>query len=257
MKRFFSRIFIPALCFFLLPADRAVMAEAFLSVNIINEDVLTEMDYASISAYTMDSIKNDSSKKAPDYDSMLDNQALASTVHEPITLRATEELSDTIVKGTFLGVTKQAELWDNKWGFLRYAVTWSKIRVDEVYSGDVQVGDILNLVEPYFIEEVDGQTMLTHFENYYPSEDGKTYIWLLTKSLGSEHDPGFNYEPDETYYSLAWCERGRYPVLNDNARSASNISAMSSRDLDLSPNGDTTVYKKIYGEVIDQYLKKQ
>lgn len=256
MKRFFSRIFIPVLCFFLLPADRAVMAEAFLSVNIINEDVLTKMDYASISAYTMDSIKNDSSKKAPDYDSMLDNQALASTVHDPITLRATEELSDTIVKGTFLGVTKQAELHNTKFGYLIYAITCSSIRVDEVYSGNVQVGDILNLIEPYFITESEGQTVLNHFENYYPSENGKTYIWLLTKSDGSKIDPKFHLEPNQTYYSLAWCERGRYPVLNDNARSASNISAMSSRDLDLSPNGDTTVYKKIYGEVIDKYLKK-
>lgn len=257
MKRIFTCIFILVLCLYSAPAGPSEMAKFSLNITVMAaEEIPTKIDYASISAYTMDNITNDSSKKAPDYDSMLDNQALASTVHNPITLRATEELSDTIVKGTFLGVTKQAELWDDELEFFRYAVICSSIRVDEVYSGDVQVGDILHLFEPYFIAKSEGQTVLNHFENYYPSENGRTYIWLLKKSLGSEFDPGFHFEPDQIYYSLAWCERGRYPVLNDNARSASDISAMSSRDLDLSPNGDTTVYKKIYGEVIDKYLKK-
>lgn len=211
--------------------------------------------------YTESRLNNNPAPKAktaerPDYYSMIDNRAEASTIHDPIKLRAVEELSDTVIKATFLGVDEQKELYNSTFGYLRYAVTCSSIRVDEVYSGDVNVGDILTLIEPYFITEVENQKVINHFENYYPSEIDQTYVWMLSKSTGSEYDPGFHFDPNKTYYSLAWCERGRFPVIGTNARSETDISAMSNQDLDLSPSGDPEIYKKLYQEVIDKYMKE-
>lgn len=240
----------------------AFLFSSFLltNINIMAKESKKE-ENPIITAYTINKIEKDlsgttSSDASPDYYSMIDNKAEACTIHDPIKLRAVEELSDIVVKATFLGVDKQAELFDYELNYLRYAVTCSSIRVDEVYSGDVNVGDILTLIEPYFITEVENQKVINHFENYYPSETGQTYIWMLSKSTGAEHDPGFHFDPNKTYYSLAWCERGRFPVINTNARSETDISTMSNQDLDLSPNGDPEIYKRLYQEVIDKYMKQ-
>lgn len=166
----------------------------------------------------------------------------AGKMFDPGTLNEVEQLSDTVITGTFLNTLKQEDIYSGHGSYL-YGYTKSSVRVDKVYSGNLNVGDVITVLEPYAIHE----NVLLHYENFYPSQSDKVYIWFLEK----------NMEPDmEGTYTIVVGERGRYPVLNDNARSASDISAMSSRDLDLSPNGDTTVYKKIYSEVIDKYLKK-
>ena len=210
--------------------------------------------------YTESRLNNTSSPKAktdkiPDYYSMVESQAMASTVNNPLTLNEVESLSDTIVKATFLGVVKQEGLL-NSFGEYSLRFTHSQIKVNEVYQGNVQPGDILELFEPYYIKEVDGKTYLTHHENYYPCEPGKSYIMFLLETSGIEHDSRYGFLPDQKYYAFSWCERSRFPVIDTNARSETDISALSNEDLDLSPNASIGLYKKLYQEAIDKYMKE-
>lgn len=209
--------------------------------------------------YTESRLNNTSSAKSksdeiPDYYSMIDSPTMASTMNNPLTLNEVESLSNTIVKATFLGVVKQ-EGFLNSFGEMSRRLTHSQIRVDEVYQGNVSPGDILEIFEPYYIDEADGEKYLEHHENYYPCETGRTYIMLLVEKPGTKVNPKYGLPTEKNYYAFSLCERSRFPVIDTNARSETDISAMSNEDLDLSPNASTGLYKKLYQEAIDKYMK--
>ena len=210
--------------------------------------------------YTEARLNNSPSSKAktdelPDYYSMIDSPTMASTMNNPLTLNEVESLSNTVIKATFLKTLKEEHVLDS-FGEPYARFTHSQIEVEDVYQGNVQPGDILELFEPYYIKEVDGKTYLTHHENYYPCEPGKSYIMFLLETSGIEHDSRYGFLPDQKYYAFSWCERSRFPVIDTNARSETDISALSNEDLDLSPNASTGLYKKLYQEAIDKYMKE-
>ena len=231
---------------------------ALFSTNVVAKE--SKEPERLLRPYTESRLNNTSSPKAktdkiPDYYSMIDSPTMASTMNNPLTLNEVENLSNTIVKATFLGVVKQEGLL-NSFGEYSLRFTHSQIKVNEVYQGTVQPGDILELFEPYYIKEIDGKTYLTHHENYYLCEPGKSYIMLLLETSGIEHDSRYGFLPDQKYYAFSWCERSRFPAIDTNARSETDISAMSNEDLDLSPNASTGLYKKLYQEAIDKYMKQ-
>lgn len=218
----------------------------FLGIVLISNNIFAaDLTSRACTSYTANSFKSvNTSDKQPvlDYYAIEEYAISTSKMFDPGTLNEVEQLSDTVITGTFLNTLKQEDIYSGHGSYL-YGYTKSSVRVDKVYSGNLNVGDVITVLEPYAIHE----NVLLHYENFYPSQSDKVYIWFLEK----------NTEPDmQGIYTIVVGERGRYPILNDNARSASDISAMSSRDLDLSPNGDTTVYKKIYSEVVGKYLKK-
>lgn len=228
----------------------------FVSVN-----TLAVESNITVNVYTSNKIENDTSSKIsenklPDYYSMVDNPMSASTFNNPVTLQEIEEESNVIVRGTFLGVTKQEEEYDPNFGTFVYGFTRSSIRVEEVYSGNVKLGDILELFEPYYIKEQDNQTILSHHENYYPTKTGKSYIWFLSENAGANYDAFWRLNPNQFYYSPLYCERGRYPTIDTTLRSSIDVDNMSNQELDLSPNGSSYIYKQIYSDVINKYLKK-
>lgn len=217
---------------------------------------------ANGNTYTINSLENNFSKKdleikAPDYYSMIDNPMPASTLHNPVTLQEIEQESDTIIRGTFLGVIRQEEEYDPNFGTFVYGFTRSSIRVEEVYSGNVKVGDTIELFEPYYVQQRDNQTILSHHENYYPTKTDKSYIWILSENQGANYDAFWGFEPDKFYYSPLYCERGRYPAIDAASSAPVDVDNMSNRELDLSPSGSSLAYKKIYREVIGKYLTKR
>lgn len=229
-------------------------------ISSAREHMLTSDKNINMKPYTIDTLEsglsnNMTTQRQLDYYSMIDNATETSTMNNPITLDETEKLSNTIIRATFLGVINQEELLDS-YGTPIYAFTRSSIRVDEVYSGNVKPGDVLSLFEPYYITQSNGASVLTHHENYYPTEIGKSYIWFLNERPGTIYDPAFGLEPNQNYYALSWCERSRYPTVDITLRSSIDVDNMSNQELDLSPNGSSYIYKKIYKEVINKYLKK-
>lgn len=237
-----------------------VTCSLFMSVITMADENPGSTEKSGISpiAYTSNIMGNDapqaeSESKSSDYYSMMENATEASTVNNPITLKEIEQLSNAIIRATFLDVIKQEEFLDS-FGTPIYAFTHSSICVDEVYAGNVKAGDVLSIFEPYYITENNGTYILTHHGNYYPSEAGKSYIWFLNQRSGAVYDTAFGLDPDQNYYALSWCERSRYPVIESASANADN---MSNQDLDLSPSGSSFVYKKIYNEVIQKYFTNE
>lgn len=236
----------------------------FMSVvTMANENTDAVMESGlNVNTYTLNSIGNgfaekESESNFPDYYSMIDNPMPASTFHNPVTLQEIEQESDTIIRGTFLGVIMQEEEYDPSFGTFVYGFTHSSIRVEEVYSGNVKVGDTIALFEPYYVQQRDNQTILSHHENYYPTKTDKSYIWFLSENAGSNYDAFWGLEPNKFYYSPLYCERGRYPAIDAASSAPVDVDNMSNRELDLSPSGSSLAYKKIYREVISKYLTKR
>lgn len=205
------------------------------------------------SRYTANSLRSPAiyseiASEKPDFYSMQDNGLLASTAISISTLDEVEQNSDVIVQATFEGAIKQEDVYTETGKFL-FATTRSSLRVEKVFQGTVKEGDIIPLLEPYYINNRNDEPMVTHFESYYPSESGKSYIWFLREI----HNPNVDV-PNGYHYELVRCERGRYPVINTASRANTDVDNMSNRELDLSPNGNAGVYKDILKDVIDKYM---
>ena len=83
---------------------------ALFSTNVVAKE--SKEPERLLRPYTESRLNNTSSPKAktdkiPDYYSMIDSPTMASTMNNPLTLNEVENLSNTIVKATFLGVVKQ------------------------------------------------------------------------------------------------------------------------------------------------------
>lgn len=213
--------------------------------------MLTQNNDQDYTANVLESptIYSETANEKPDFYSMHDNGLLASTAINISTLDEVEQNSDIIVQATFVSAVKQEDVYTETGKFL-FATTRSSLQVEKVFQGSIKEGDIIPLLEPYYIDNRNDEPMVTHFESYYPSESGKSYIWFLREI----HNPNVDV-PNGYHYELVRCERGRYPVINTASSANSDVDNMSNRELDLSPNGNAGVYKKIFKDVIDKYMK--
>lgn len=146
-----------------------------------------------------------------------------------------EECSKFIIKATVLPNSKNI-LLDDLWGY-----TKTKLKVNKVYQGDIQEGEIISLSEPYFLFTfTDGKVYQSFSDNYDKSEVGREYIFFLGK-----------YDAEDLYVLMNGT-LGRYPVLKETRGVEPDIDSLSNEDLDLGEY-DTTTYREIYSEVLEKY----
>ena len=145
--------------------------------------------------------------------------------------------SNYIVKATILPESENLCLHPI-WGY-----TKTKIKIDEVYKGNIEKDEVVTLMEPYFdyYDEEYNVIYECHSELYDKSEVGKEYLLFLTKSSNKNNN---NYYLINEYY-------GRYPVPTKE-RGAVSVENMEPEDFDLY-DGYIEDYKKIYSEIINIY----
>ena len=146
-----------------------------------------------------------------------------------------EEKADFIIKATILNDSKNV-ITGEVMGY-----TKTKLKVNKVYSGDMQEGINIYLSEPYYtITHSDGTLSEIFDDNYDKCEVGKEYIFFISK-----------FE-NENLYGLRYGIMGRYPVLKETRGVKPDIDSLSNEDLDLWKD-DTTTYREVYSEVLEKY----
>ena len=118
------------------------------------------------------------------------------------------------------------------------------LEITKVIKGDLKEGEIIKIIEPYYIT---GNTLFT-FGNYLPSKPEQEYIFFLGKQR--ERSPSL---PERAIgaHSVINLERGRYLVPSDRR---SDLHKYSRSDLSLGKL-DIDIYMQIYQDVVDAYLK--
>lgn len=174
----------------------------------------------------------------------------------PETAAELEEKCDIMVQGILLeGSEEIKETMDLGLPepLVTYGATISPLEITKVIKGNLKVGDIINLEEPYYKKIVDGKETTVIFAGgeymglYNPCQIGKEYLLCLDE---------FNDIPDHPSdtYGLMWRELGRYPVISPLSRFFIDVDSMTNEDLDFR-EGDATAYKEIYKGVIDSYMR--
>jgi hypothetical protein len=149
-------------------------------------------------------------------------------------LEQLEELSDIIVKATVLPGSENVPHIEG----VRMGRTYTDVKVQTVYKGDVSTGDIINITELYYYEN-DGAE-LASFNGYLPSNIGSEYVFFL----GNSED-----ESNNRHY-LIGAERGRYsqePIYGVKNRTFSTDHYTFLED--------TEVYRHLRKEVLDKYYR--
>ncbi|MEL7623726.1 MAG: hypothetical protein AAGU12_09065 [Clostridiales bacterium] len=125
------------------------------------------------------------------------------------------------------------------------AITFEVLEVIQG-DGDVKAGDIMTILEPYYIID----RILVTRGNYLPSTPHQEYIFFLGNRVPDTLEEGYGPQGYEGAHFVIHCERGRYLVPNGEVP---NIKAYSNKELSLGEQ-DTELYRSLYQEVVDAYL---
>ena len=135
--------------------------------------------------------------------------------------------------------------------------TRTELELLQIFSGDLAVGEILTVVEPYFVVETDYEIQVRYFANYRPSTPNQEYIFFLTKYDG-------DFPKYIGTYNILGLHGGRFPVLSGLMTPATALderSGVSSRSVEDFTNlelnlghGNSTAYRRIFEEVIERYF---
>lgn len=87
----------------------------------------------------------------------------------------TEQLSTYKIKAVVLP-QKENIMFDEFSGF-----TKTKIKIEQVYKGDLKNNMIIGICEPYYEGYYAGKKSIVVHEGYKPLDIGKTYTFLLNK----------------------------------------------------------------------------
>ena len=162
-------------------------------------------------------------------------------------LKELELLSDISIKGKVLPDSYMV-LKDSTSGWVS-GYTKTKIEVTEVFSGDIKVGDIIEVAEPYYESSIESQTYFITNDGYLPSIVEDEYIWLLEKyDENSER---------ESLYGMFNTYVGRFPASNVSPSQRSGImqfsKSVSNSELELLPESNTTLYREIFQEILNRF----
>ena len=118
------------------------------------------------------------------------------------------------------------------------------IEILEVIKGDLQAGETIRIVEPYYIN--DGT--LISFCSYLPSIPGREYFLFLSYPITRER--GFEGIPEE-YLDAFWVihgANGRFYIPNAGA----DLNHFTAEDLSM--GAITDLHLRLWQEVIDAYM---
>ena len=199
---------------------------------------------ASLSACKMDSaVPSGLEKIPPDVDqvSVVDGDSL----YDPQTLADVEGLAEYIVKGKLMGDAKQ-KLYTPDSKAVTFGITVSSFRISHVFKGNLKEGDKISIAERYYTAEENGKKIRYEL-GYGPSVPNEEYIFFLIKDDDSN-------EFLRGYYTPSYKETGRYPVIDPDKKSTFSAQTLMDSELNLVLT-DPDVYRGIYQEVIDKYMK--
>ena len=182
-----------------------------------------------------------------DYSEYITIQTQAVLMFDPQSLTDLTERADCIIQGTLRDDAYQNLQMGKRPGIILYGVTVSTLDVTAVHKGNLEVGDNIPLAEDYYINTVNGQDYYHYFGNYYPSDVGREYLFFLEKKEDNTDSPL------EGYYMIDGIEKGRYPVIEPNAKATFDSSAMTNAQLNLGED-DSELYHEIYAEVVEEYF---
>ncbi len=147
-----------------------------------------------------------------------------------------EQKSSIIVKAKVLP-NKENILCED----IHYGYTKTQLEITEVYNDDKEVGNIITLIEDYYIDQ---NTMFRH-DLYNPSQPGKEYLFFLA------YDNREGSARQGTYY-IPQCMMGRFPVIEDDDRAVLRVEELDNSYFDLA-DGSIDHYKDIFKEVLKKY----
>lgn len=216
---------------------------AFLCVNLMacassqNSNILTAFEDVKISTSQVYA----SSNKNTNVETSTVNALMS---RYPDNLDDLEKYSDYIVKGKIQEGSKSELIYaDGSDDVVMSFTTVTPLEINQVYKGDLEVGQIVEICEKYYKSEIDGKIHIRHFGDYMPSTVDGEYIFFLNKCK-----EGTKWEGK---YSVSYFERSRYPVF-PKTRSALSVDELDNSDLNLD-TGDATIYKELLKEVMDKY----
>jgi len=130
------------------------------------------------------------------------------------------------------------------------------LEIYEVFQGDLNAGDVIRIIEPYWIE--DG-TLFT-LGNYMPSIPNEEYIFFLYHQVSRS-------EPDVLYgaFPVIHGDRGRYRVPSASGIQQADIQIFSEHDssaqdlimghLSVGTSGSMELYTYLWNEVMNAFLE--
>lgn len=114
--------------------------------------------------------------------------------------------------------------------------TKTKLEIIDSLKGTLESGDEIYIREPYYTNEINGNEITIHRDNYNSSEIGKEYIFFLSKY------------PNTDIYGLRFATKGRYIVPGAEILRKPTISDSSECNM-------TVEYEQLYKQVYQKYIK--
>lgn len=157
------------------------------------------------------------------------------------TFQELEKSSDLIVEATVLS-EKETVLDKLEDDTIVFGYTITKLRIDEVFSGDVKNDDIIVITEEYFTV---GKDIFTQ-GNYIPAKENSKYIFYLKK-----YDDSTRFK--NMYYPID-LEKGRYSLQN-NISDIDSIDTLTNKEMEIGKREDKE-YRQWYKQTISKYKRK-
>jgi len=123
------------------------------------------------------------------------------------------------------------------------------LEIVEVFKGNLNVGDVITILELYYIVD---RTLFTD-SNYMPSMPYQEYFFFLSEQLtnyGRSEEAHFCEGLLNGFWVLHG-ERGRFLIPSNRVNMVQNYSLS---DLSLGTVGDSDLYMRLWQEVIDTYM---
>lgn len=237
MKRFFTCVFILALCLVVFPTTFPTGSVGMTKPTLTADCNVNQNASAYDKSILLHKIGNGHIK-------IIRNNTASEQISEINCLSDLEDLTDCIVKGAFYGDSRE-DLQFGSGDQVYFGNTITSFKITEVYKGDLKPGDSIEIVEPYYIDN-EGNLQIEF--NGLPSLKDQEYLLFLCKDKVHGRFDGM-------YGSLLY-ETGRYPVVDTSIR-AFDIGHMSNTAFGIDNTAKdeyVDFYKIMYDAVIEKYM---
>lgn len=167
-----------------------------------------------------------------------------------------EDASEYIIRCTISGLSKNhVHLSDVEIEGKMYTLdvggkTVTPVEVTEVYKGDLEVGQIIYISEPYhFYEPMEGYSYMSTVDGYLPMLEGNEYILYLFHNGEMDDDLKEQYAYTQEYgglYQIVGTYQGKY-VIDEDMQPVKDF-AFSDEQMQIFESDER--YRKLFAEVM-------
>ena len=173
------------------------------------------------------------------------------------TLEGLEFRATNIVIGRMKDDSTMWLQFSEEFGHLLIGNNIVSIEITEVIEGDLTVGEIIRIGEPYHIHE----GTLFAWGNYMPSIPGQEYVFFLDAQVTASRIP-----EHMGVFAAIHADRSRFPVpgnfcretirryLDENGRFNADLQDFTSPIFGLGTHANVEVYSSIWEEVMNTYI---